>query len=167
MSTSLPGAAQASKHDVVVTRTFNAPVEKVFKAWSDSAYVKQWWQPNGFTTPIANMDFREGGKSLLCMRSPDGHDLYNTWNYQQIVPHERIEFILHFTDKEGNKLEPAKIGLPADIPADVRHVVTFKAVGKNKTEMTVTEYGYGSEQTAAMSKAGLEQCLDKMAVALQ
>ncbi len=159
--------AQQSKHNVVSTRTFDAPVEKVFKAWSDPAYVKQWWQPQGFTTPIANMDFKEGGKSLVCMRSPDGHDMYNTWNYQKIVPNERIEFILNFSDKDGNKLDPAKIGMPVDIPADVQHVITFKKVGENKTEMTITEYGYGSQQTADMSKAGLEQCLDKMAAALK
>lgn len=166
MSTS-SASAQDAKKDLVVTRTFDAPVEKVFKAWSDPAYVKQWWQPNGFTTPIANMDFREGGKSLLCMRSPDGHDMYNTWNYSKIVPNERIEFVLNFTDKDGNKLEPAKIGMPPGIPADVQHVITFKAVGDNRTEMTVTEYGYGSDEIVRMSKAGLDQCLDKMAVALK
>lgn len=167
MSTTSPVAAQSSKHNVVVTRTFDAPVEKVFKAWSDSTYVKQCWQPNGFTTPIANMDFREGGKSLVCMRSPEGHELFNTWNYQRIVPNERIEFILNFSDKDGNKLDPAQMGMPAGIPADVQHVITFKSLGKSKTEMTVTEYGYGSEETAQMSKAGLEQCLDKMATALK
>jgi len=35
-----------------------------------------------------------------------------------------------------------------------------------KTEMTVTEYGYSSDQAFDLSKAGLEQCLDKMAEAL-
>ena len=163
MSTSSSASAQdAAKKDLIVTRTFEAPVDKVFKAWSESAYVKQWWQPDGFSTPVANMDFREGGKSLLCMRSPDGHDMYNTWNYQKIVPNERIEFILNFSDKDGNKLDPAKIGMPPGIPADVPHVITFKAVG-NKTEMTVKESGYTSDQVVEMSKAGLDQCLDKMA----
>lgn len=167
MSTLSAASAQDVKKDLIVTRTFEAPVEKVFKAWSDPAYVKQWWQPNGFTTPIANMDFREGGKSLVCMRSPDGHDMYNTWNYQKIVSNERIEFILNFADKDGNKLDPAKIGMPPGIPADVQHVITFKTVGTNKTEMTVTEYGYGSDEVVKMSKAGLDQCLDKMATALK
>lgn len=59
------------------------------------------------------------------------------------------------------------MGMPAGIPADVQHVIAFKSLGKGKTEMTVTEYGYGSEETAQMSKSGLEQCLDKIATALK
>jgi hypothetical protein len=57
------------------------------------------------------------------------------------------------------------MGLPPDIPQEVRHVVTFKDVG-GKTELTVVEYGYKSDQTFDLSKAGLEQCLDKIAAAL-
>jgi uncharacterized protein YndB with AHSA1/START domain len=91
--------------------------------------------------------------------------MYNTWTYTKIFPMERIEFTLNFADKEGNKLDPATLGLPTGVPQDVRHVITFKSVGGNKTEMTVTEYGYTSEQAHDLSKAGLEECLDKMAEA--
>jgi len=157
---------QTKKHDVVVTRVFDAPVEQVWKAWSDPEYVMQWWGPTGFTCPIAEMDFREGGTSLVCMRAPKeygGQDLYNTWTYKKIVPMERIEYILHFTDKDGKALDPAEMGLPPGIPKEVRNVNTFKAKGANQTEMTVTEFGYASDQARDLSKAGLEQCLDKMA----
>jgi uncharacterized protein YndB with AHSA1/START domain len=153
-------------YDVVVTKVFDAPQEKVWKAWSESEYVKQWWGPTGFTCPVANMEFRKGGTSLVCMRAPaeyGGGDMYNTWTYQNITPTERIEFIQHFTDKDGNKLEPSVLGLPPGIPESVRHLITFKAVGENKTEMTVTEYGYANQEVVTISKAGMEQCLDKMA----
>lgn len=56
-----------------------------------------------FTSPLAKMDFREGGVSLVCMRAPKefgGFDMYNTWTYTKIVPHERIEFTLNFSDKD-------------------------------------------------------------------
>ena len=154
-------------HNVVVTRVFNAPVEEVWKAWSESDYVMQWWGPTGFTCPLAEMDFREGGTSLVCMRAPKefgGQDMFNTWTYTKIVPHERIEYIIGFSDKDGNKLNPAELGIPPGVPEDGHHVVTFKETGKNKTEMTVTEHGYTSEQARDISKLGLEQCLDKMAM---
>jgi uncharacterized protein YndB with AHSA1/START domain len=112
------------------------------------------------------MDFREGGTSLVCMRAPEefgGQDFYNTWTYQKIVPMQRIEFILNFADENGRRADPVAVGLTSDVPQEVRHVVTFKPVGDNKTEMTVTEYGYTSEHQFELSKAGLEQCLDKMA----
>jgi uncharacterized protein YndB with AHSA1/START domain len=154
------------KRDVVVTRVFDAPVEQVWKAWSDSDQVMRWWGPTGFTAPLARMDFREGGTSLVCMRAPKefgGQDLYNTWTYRKIVPMQQIEFIQNFADEQGNKINPVTVGLPSDLPQDVRNVVSFKAVGNNQTEMTVTEYGYTSDQVFDLSKAGLEQCLDKMA----
>jgi uncharacterized protein YndB with AHSA1/START domain len=39
------------QRDVVVTRVFNAPVEQVWKAWSDAEQVMRWWGPEGFTSP--------------------------------------------------------------------------------------------------------------------
>jgi len=149
--------------DLVVTRVFEVPVERVWAAWNNPDHVKTWWGPTGFTAPVARIDFREGASSLVCMRSPQGQDMYNTWTYRKIVPMELIEFVLDWADKEGNRVEPASMGLPPDMPRDVRHVVTFKRVGTNKTEMTITEFGYTSDLHFDLSKAGLEQCLDKMA----
>ena len=151
------------KRNLVVTRTFDAPVESVWKAWTDPEHVKRWWGPTGFTSPVARIDFREGGTSLVCMRAPGGQDFYNTWTYRKIVPAQLIEFVLDWADKEGNRVDPATMGLPPNMPRDVRHVITFKAVGNKKTEMTITEYGYTSDEHFELSKAGLEQCLDKMA----
>jgi uncharacterized protein YndB with AHSA1/START domain len=151
------------KKDLIVTRFFDAPLEQVWKAWSDPEYVMQWWGPTGFTAPVARIDFREGGTSLVCMRSPERQDLYNTWTYRKIVPMERIEFVQRFSDKDGKTVELAEMGLPPDIPREVPHVVTFEARGDGRTEMIVTEYGYTSDQIVDISRAGMEQCLDKMA----
>lgn len=153
---------EESKHDLVVTRVFDAPVEQVWNAWSDPEHVMRWWGPEGFTSPLAEMDFREGGTSLVCMRSPEFGDLYNIWTYREINPMERIEFIQNPADENGNKAEPTEIGMPPDFPMNVRNTVTFE-VRDDETEMTVTEYGYTSDQWFNQSKTGLEQCLDKMA----
>lgn len=155
------------KRDIVVTRIFAAPVERVWKAWSDPEQIRRWWGPLGFTSPVCKMDFREGGTALVCMRSPQGQDMYNTWAYRKIVPGQQIEFIVNFADENGQRIEPVAIGLPPDLPQEVRHVITFQSKGDHQTEMTVTEYGYTSEQIFDLSKAGLEQCLDKMAASLK
>jgi uncharacterized protein YndB with AHSA1/START domain len=149
--------------DLVVTRVFDAPVERAWRAWTEPELVMRWWGPQGFASPLARMDVREGGTSLVGMRSPQGQDLYNTWAYTKIVPVQRIEFVQNFSDKDGKRVEPAQIGLPPDIPQDVRNLVELKAVGDNKTELRVTEFGYASDQALELSKMGLEQCLDKMA----
>ena len=157
---------EPKSHDVVVTRVFDASIERVWKAWTDPEYVKQWWGPTGFTCTLAEMEFREGGTSLVCMRAPEefgGQDMYNTWTYTKIVPMQRIEYTLRFTDKHGKAFDPAEMGVPPGVPKEVRNVNIYKDLGQGKTEITVTEYGYASDQARDISRLGLEQCLDKMA----
>lgn len=151
------------KMDLVVTRVFHAPVEAVWKAWTDAELVKKWWGLDGFTAPIAKLDFREGGTSLVCMSSPEYGDMYSTWKYVEIVPMRRIDYIHNLADKDGNKIDPTVVGMPADFPQDQRNVVTFKPVSDDMTEITVTEYDWTVGQMVEMSKMGLEQCLAKMA----
>jgi len=158
------------KKNLVFTRVFDAPVEQVWKAWTEPKMVKQWWGPDHFTCQLAKMDFREGGTSLVCMRAPKefgGQDMYNTWTYTKIVPHESIEYILKFADKDGNMVDPTTQGLPPDMPREVRNGVTFKDLGNSKTELTVTEYDWTVGKMMEMSKMGMEQCLDKMAKPLK
>ena len=149
---------------IEVTRTFNAPVEMVWKVWTDPEWVKRWWGPKHFTSPMAKIDFREGGKSIVSMKAPKemgGQEFFSVWEYVKIIPLNTIEFIQNLADEDGNKIGPTEVGMPADFPLDIRTVVIFKALEKNKTEMTVTEYAeFGSISNFAQT--GLEQSLDKM-----
>lgn len=151
------------KKDLIVRRVFDAPIEKVWKAWHDPELVKRWWGPDGFTALVAKIDFREGGTSLVCMSSPQFGDNYSTWHYQKIVPLEMIEYIHNLADKEGNAIDPVSIGMPPDFPQDQRNTVTFKALGESKTEVTVIEYDWPVGQMMEFSRIGQEQCLEKMA----
>lgn len=155
------------KRDLVVSRTFDAPIEQVWKAWSDPQLVMRWWGPTGFVCPVAKMDFREGGTSLVCMRAPKefagGQDMYNTWTYEKIVPMKRFVYVLRFADKDGKLMDPVKQGLPPEMPKEVRNEVSFKELGKGRTGIRVTEFGWTVGPMMNMSKLGLEQCLNKMA----
>ena len=160
-------STEAEKHDLVVTRVFDAPVAQLWKAWTDSDTLKQWWGPQGFTCPVAEMDLREGGTSLVGMSSPDFGTHYSLWAYQAIAPSSCIEFIHNLADKDGNKLDPVAVGMPADFPTDQRQVIEFKSAGEGKTELTVTEYGWTVGQMMEMSKMGMNQCLDKLEAVLK
>jgi uncharacterized protein YndB with AHSA1/START domain len=48
----------------------------------------------------------------------------------------------------------------------VPHVVTFTPTADGGTELSITESGYTTPQARDMSQAGLNQCLDKLAVVL-
>lgn len=151
---------------IEVIKTFNAPVEMVWKVWTDPELVKRWWGPKHFISPVAKIDFREGGKSIVSMRAPKemgGREFYSVWAYVKIIPLKTIEFIQSLSDEDGNKTDPAKLGMPADFPVDIKTVVNFRKISDNQTEMTVTEYAdFGT--ISEFAQIGLEQSLDKMAV---
>jgi uncharacterized protein YndB with AHSA1/START domain len=156
-------------HEMHLTRTFEAPVDEVWRGWTEDDLVRRWWGPTGFTAPVAEMDVRPGGHSLVCMRAPaeyGGQDTYHTWNYTTVVPGERLEFVQTFVDRDRKPVDPADLGLPAGIPRDVPHVLTFRALDGGRTELTVIESGYPSEELVRLSRGGMEQCLDKLAEAI-
>jgi len=154
------------KRDLVITRVLDAPVELVWKAWTDPEYVMLWWGPTGFTSPTCKIDFREGGKFVFHMRAPKdfqgGQDFYTSGVYKKIVPFKLIEFSQGLADKDGNRIDPTTMGMPADFPKEIPSALAFKRVG-DKTELTATEYGWTVGQMREMSEAGLSQCLDKLA----
>ncbi len=150
---------------IEVTRIFNAPLEMIWRVWTEPELVKRWWGPKHFTAPVAKMDFREGGKSLVSMLAPKemgGQEFYSIWEYVRIIPLQTIEFIQNLADKDGQRIDPVQVGMPADFPPDVRTIVAFKALTDSSTEMTVTEYAnFGTISNFA--QIGLEQSMDKMA----
>jgi uncharacterized protein YndB with AHSA1/START domain len=147
---------------MVVTRTFDVRAERLWRAWSDPDEVMRWWGPLGFTSPVCLMDFHEGCVTLLCMRSEEGWELFNTWTYRSIVPMERIEYVHGFADRDWNPVAPAQLGLASGIPDEVLNIVTFTAIDDVTTELTVHEYGYENQEIVEVSRAGVEQFLDKM-----
>ena len=157
------------KRDLVIVRTFDAPIELVWRAWTDPEQVMRWWGPRGFTSPFCKIDFREGGKFLFCMRAPKdfqgGQDFYTAGVYKKIVPMTLIEFSQGLADMDGNRIDPTTMGMPADFPKEIPSALAFKRVG-NKTELTATEYGWTEGQMRDLSESGLNECLDKLAEVL-
>ena len=160
----------AAEHNVASTRIFEATLENVWRAWSDATLVRQWWGPTGFVCTLAEIDFREGGTSLVCMRAPaefGGQDFYNSWTYTRIVPMQEFEYILRFANEQGETVDPQAIGIPPGVPGEVRNVNVFADLGDGRTELRITEYTYPTPEAAELSRQGLEQCLDKMAAVLE
>lgn len=148
-------------HDVSVTRTFNASPERAWRAWTEDAEVMKWWGPRPWTSPEARMDVREGGFSVVLMRSPEGHDLWMRWEYTKVIPNERMEYVQNLSDKDGNPIDPTTVGMPPEFPRDVATVVTLTPKG-DQTEVTITEHTTTSKQMMDYSQMGLEQVMDQM-----
>jgi uncharacterized protein YndB with AHSA1/START domain len=155
--------------DLVISRILNAPIELVWKAWTEPDQVKRWWGPKDYTSPACTIDLREGGRYLFTMRAPQfmgGGDSYSTGVYKRIVPMQLLEFTQSLSDQDGNPVDPAAVGMPADFPAVIRTVIEFKAIG-NLTELTITESGWTPSLMMVYSYAGMHQSIDKMAQVLR
>jgi uncharacterized protein YndB with AHSA1/START domain len=155
---------------VVVTRIIDAPVELVWQAWTEPEHIMRWWGPKDYTSPSCEIDLREGGKYLFCMRAPDyqgGQDSYNTGVFEKIVPFERLEFTQTMADKDGNEIDPVSIGLPPEFPKSTRAVVIFSKIRNDMTELTITQSGWTLSQMYVFAYAGMQQSMDKLTEDLQ
>lgn len=158
------GSSMANETErMTVTRVFDAPRELVWKAWTDPKYVVQWWGPKEFTAPVCKMDFRVGGKTLVCMKSPDGQECWNGIEYIEIVPYEKIVSLMYFADAEGNRIDPAELGYEHEVVESAYDVTLFEDLGNGKTRLTQI----GNEPMESARESGqLEgwvQILDKVA----
>lgn len=102
--TSQNTAVPANDRELVLTRLIDAPPEKVYRAWTDPALLKQWFAPQPYTTPRAELDVRPGGANLIIMRGPDGNDMPNRGVYLEVVPNRRLVI----TDAYTKAWEPAE-----------------------------------------------------------
>ncbi len=79
-----------SKRVLTLKRTFDAPVELVWEAWTEPGHIAQWWGPKGMKTNVVEHDFRVGGKWKYVMAMPDGSDFVGDGVYLDIVRFEKI-----------------------------------------------------------------------------
>lgn len=116
-----------------IERTFEAPVERVFEAWTSEEVLRRWLHgmPD-WETPIAEVDLRVGGRIRIVMRDPsDGGESGATGEYTVVEPPHRLVFTwvwdddpdnpqlieLKFSEREG---ETAVVMTNSAVPTDGR-----------------------------------------------
>ena len=86
--------------DLVFERTFAAPRELVWKAFTDPALIPRWWRPHGTTTTVAEMDVRPGGTWRYVSSAPDRDDVSFYGEYLEVDPPRGFKWTFMF-DVEG------------------------------------------------------------------
>ncbi|SFP72772.1 Uncharacterized conserved protein YndB, AHSA1/START domain [Mesorhizobium sp. NFR06] len=120
MSSRQPIASQAER-SFTIERTFGAPVERVFRLWTDPLLVAQWWGIKGCTIPHCVLDPRIGGRWRIDMRSASGALYRNQGRYVEVIANRRLSY----TDEPDPELREWA-GSP---PGQSLHTVTFAADG--------------------------------------
>ena len=141
-----------------VSRTFDAPLETLWKAWTEPEQFMKWYGPKGFTAPTCEIDLRKGGSHLWSMQTPDGRKMYFTGKFTEVKPMERLVYTDGMSDDKGNMMSAEMMGMPAGTPVSMDVTVTF-AYANGKTTVTVSHMSQGEGDGAAM---GWEQAFDKL-----
>ncbi|MEO6499772.1 MAG: SRPBCC domain-containing protein [Mucilaginibacter sp.] len=94
---------------IQVVRTFDASLERVWAAWTQSDLLDKWWAPKPYHVETKSMDFSEGGYWLYAMVSPQGEKTWCIEKYKTIEPLERITNVDAFCDEEGNPNDTAPL----------------------------------------------------------
>ena len=151
---------------LVISRTFDAPRELVWKAWTERERFMRWWGPRIFTSPRCEIDLRVGGRFLWCMRWPDGRENYTTGEYVEVVPCERLVYTTTFADAEGNAVPASYYGMGDDIAFEMKVTVIFEKQD-GKTFMTLTHEGLPTGEISDSARQGWNESLDKLAASLR
>ena len=88
---------------ITVVRYFDAPVEKVWKAWTEKEILDQWWAPKPWKSESKTMDFREGGSWLYAMVGPEGERHWAKMDYKKINKPNSITLEDYFSDENGKR----------------------------------------------------------------
>jgi uncharacterized protein YndB with AHSA1/START domain len=81
-----------TNRELSITRTLNAPIELVWKVWTEPEHIAKWWGPTGFTNTIYKMEVKPGGIWDFTMHGPDGTDFKNQNMYVEVVKYEKLIF---------------------------------------------------------------------------
>ncbi len=130
-----------------IARTFPAPREKVFKAWTDAEALKSWFAPSGkYVTRIPVLEARAGGRYRIEMEI-DGkvHTVVGT--FQEVKPPEKLVFTWKWETE----------------PQHGETVVTIELFDRGgKTEVALTHEKFPSDAARDEHNKGWTGCLDRL-----
>lgn len=128
---------------LVIKRTFQAPADKLFKAWTTPTLMQEWFAPGDMTVPSLEADVREGGSYRITMLEAGGekHTTYGT--YKEVVPGKRL---VHTWQWEGSEEETLV-------------TIEFHSRGERTTELVLTHERFTTVQAKESHNKGWNGCL--------
>ena len=155
-----------------VSRTFSAPRDLVFSAWTDPEKLKRWWAAHeGFTTPIAEVDLRVGGSYRLGMKPPDQNVILVVGGtFREVSPPEKLVYSWTWqAPLDAKTLEPSDAPSPdmedMAMANDTLVTVEFRSQG-NSTEVVLTHENFADQHSRDEHNQGWNGVMDHLADAI-
>ena len=145
---------------ITVIRAFDAPPDMVWRAWTESKLLDQWWAPKPWMAKTKSFNFEEGGSWLYAMCGPDGTKIWSVVEFSSIKKNSSFQAICFFCDENGNKnadfpgMHWKNVFLSAGAGTRVEVEISFK----NETDIQkIIEMGFEAGFTSALGN--LDECL--------
>jgi uncharacterized protein YndB with AHSA1/START domain len=138
---------------LVIERDFNAPIEKVWEAFTDPELLKQWWSPEGMHNVFMTAEVVEGGKFRYCFKMDEGGEEY--WGrgiYQKLDRPNYLSYLDSFTDAEGNDVGPDHYGMAGNEVGETLVEFFFTEKGGVTHMKLVGENPFDEEMTKSMTE---------------
>ncbi|RDI57402.1 SRPBCC family protein [Flavobacterium glaciei] len=140
---------------ILVSSTFSAELEKVWRAYTENELLEQWWAPKPWKAETKRMDFSVGGHWLYAMVGPENEKHWGRMDYTAITPQLSFEIKDSFCDEEGNVNTsfPIATGIIVFTKTASGTLVEFKMFYSNEKEIeTMIEMGFEQGITACIEQ---------------
>jgi uncharacterized protein YndB with AHSA1/START domain len=139
---------------ITINRLMDAPVDLMWKVWTEPEHLAAWWGPRMFTAPVCEVDLRVGGRMYILMRGPGDFEHGAEARFEEVDPPNRLVWSMD------------AVSLTGEVQLRTRTTVTMRDEG-GKTRLIVESGGYGLVPEAVQMLAGMEvgwnQSIDKLA----
>jgi uncharacterized protein YndB with AHSA1/START domain len=132
---------------VRIERTFPAPAEEVFDAWTDPEVMRRWLHCDpDWETPVAEVVLRVGGKVRIVMRKPDGTEVGAHGEYTVIDRPRRLVMTWTFDDDPANQ--------------QLMDLTFLESAGS--TTVLLVNSGISTDERRDAQDVGWQGCLDQL-----
>ena len=139
-----------SDRDIHIERIFNAPRDRVWRAYTDPNLVAQWWG-RGNKLVIERMEVERGGHWRYIEHAPDGSVNGFEGRYREVTPPERLVYTFEWD------------GMPAHV---IIETAVFEDLGDGRTKLTATALFHTTEERDGMLHSGMEGGMNESYAAL-
>jgi uncharacterized protein YndB with AHSA1/START domain len=142
---------------LVVSREFNAPRERVWKAWAEPGQIREWLgMGEGITIESVKMDLRVGGRFRIQIKMSDGEFFTAAGTYLEVKSPERLVYTWDW-EKDGSGTEFGELE-----GNETQLTVEFHASGKG-TKLMLTHEKFSSAESRDRHEGGWKDWMSRLA----
>jgi uncharacterized protein YndB with AHSA1/START domain len=112
---------------ITLVADFDAPIQQVWKLWSDPRKLERWWGPPTDPATVETHDLSPGGEVAYRMTGPEGDVHHGLWRITAVASPNSLEFADAFADEDGTPI--------ADMPVSTVTVQLTERDGRTRMEM--------------------------------